>query len=276
VKRKIVPGKGLETDPTIVPTSSMFGFLERLPWKIAGRGVKYKPSAADLQEHPGRKSREEGEALLEESEGDDGAQRHQRKRSGTASSKSTTNSLSSRGDLFPSEDEDDAIPLDDEFAMVLERRNTAQGSDEAGSGKTRGKRHSASQSTRTGSSRNTKSTGDKKRVLSSDSLVAGGSEVDLPSMEDLQLEEERVRMGEEAEIEAKRQSAHRLARERGLSLEGNPPTPGEERTPPPAPPKDSDNTSQPMTAVTFAETDRDPPLQDPDRPVSPKTVSGVD
>lgn len=36
----------------------------------------------------------------------------------------TLDSLSSRGDLFPSDEEDDAIPLDDEFAMVLERRTT--------------------------------------------------------------------------------------------------------------------------------------------------------
>ena len=38
-------------------------------------------------------------------------------------------------------------------------------------------------------------------------------------MDDLRLEEERVRIEEEADVERKRRSAHQLARECGLSIE---------------------------------------------------------
>lgn len=176
--------KGGEVNANQVPSSSMFGFLESLPWKIGRRGLKYKPSAATLQENPHRKALRD--PLLDELEedADDEARsppprqshhrrglsaviagrgeaggvsdsssraagpsrphlppRHHsdqsqktpppsshipnRKRSGTSASHATTTSLSSRGDLFPSEDEDDAIPLDDEFATALERRTTS-------------------------------------------------------------------------------------------------------------------------------------------------------
>lgn len=214
-------------DPTVVPSSSMFGFLERWPWKIGGRGVRYKPSAADLQENPGKGRRSmvgEGEVLIEESgeEGEVGAGRRGRKRSGTATSGSTTNSLSSRGDLFPSEDEDDAVPLDDEFAMVLERRTTGTMSDDHSSGKKKkqGRRPEGSRaSTKTASSRDTKSTGKRKGSFSSGKVadVAEAAEVQAPSLTDLKLEEERLRLEEEAEVERKREAAQRLALERGLS-----------------------------------------------------------
>ena len=212
-------------DPTVVPSSSMFGFLERLPWKIGGRGVRYKPSAADLQEHPGRGRRTmlgEGGPLIEESgeEGEVGEGRRGRKRSGTATSGSTTNSLSSRGDLFPSEDEDDAVPLDDEFAMVLERRTTGTTSDDHSSGKKRqGRRTTGSRaSTKTASSRDTKNSGKRKSSFSSSKVseVAKAAGVQAPSLADLKLEEERVRLEEEAEVERKREAARRLALERGL------------------------------------------------------------
>ena len=222
-------------DPTVVPSSSMFGFLERLPWKIGGRGVRYRPSAADLQEHPGKGRRTmlgEGEALMEESgeegEVEAGAGRTRgRKRSGTAStSASTTNSLSSRGDLFPSEDEDDAVPLDDEFAMVLERRTTGTTSDDHSSGKKKqGRRPTASRasasraSTKTASSRDTKTSGKRKSSFSSGKVsdVAEATEVQTPSLTDLKLEEERLHLEEEAEVERKREAAQRLALERGLN-----------------------------------------------------------
>ena len=214
-------GKGGEGDPTIVPNSSMFGFLEHLPWKIGGRGVRYRPSAADLQDRPQRKAVVEAEPLIEGSDEEEAIRRHQRKRSDTQGSKSTNNSLSSRGDLFPSEDEDDAVPLDDEFAMVLERRNTGTQSDEAGSGRTRGKRVSGSRaSTKTASSRETKRTRSRERRSSVSS--GKGASMDttiyngLPSMEDLEREEQRVRLEEEQENEKKRQEAHRLAVKRGL------------------------------------------------------------
>ena len=149
-------------DPTILPGSSMFGFLERLPWRIGGRGVRYKPSAADLQENllggerqghgnverrkPGMDievgSEEETSALLDDDDDDeeeaDGNHQHKqhinthqslrRNRAGTTSSRSTQNSLSSRGDLFPSEDEAaDAVPLDDSFALSFARRSSDSG-----------------------------------------------------------------------------------------------------------------------------------------------------
>ncbi|MCJ1471854.1 hypothetical protein MMC13_000495 [Lambiella insularis] len=284
-KRKGVtlPGKGGEIDPTMVPNSSMFGFLERLPWKIGGRGVKYKPSAADLQEHPGRKSREEGEALIEESENEDAAQRQQRKRSGTTGSRSTTNSLSSRGDLFPSEDEDDAVPLDDEFAMVLERRNTNNtGTDEASSGRTRGKRPSASKtSVATESSKDTRSTEDRGREMS----VTGGpidaadnSDVELPTLDDLRLEEERLRQEEDEEVERKRRAAHQLALERGLPA-GDPQTPsaiGDQRLqlPQKEPPVETPHLSSEASREGDQVAQANP---EPDRPPdSPRTFSSVD
>ena len=142
-------------DPNLVPKSSMFGFLERLPWKIGGRSVRYRPSAADLQENVGKGARE-AEPLMEESEESITSKRrgrHGRNRSGTANSRSTTNSLSSRGDLFPSEDEDDAVPLDDEFAMVLGRRNTGTASDDRSSKKSKRRPATSPVSTKTVSSR---------------------------------------------------------------------------------------------------------------------------
>src|SRR5437667_5985917 len=93
---------------------------------MGGKGLGYKSSADDLQEHPGahRAAVEEHEPLVEDAEEEDSVagQKHNRKRSNTANSGSTTDSFRSRGDLFPSEDEDDAIPLDDEFAMALEQQ----------------------------------------------------------------------------------------------------------------------------------------------------------
>ncbi|SLM34516.1 Zinc finger, C2H2 [Lasallia pustulata] len=143
------------------------------------------------------------------------------KRSGTATSGSTSNSLSSRGDLFPSEDEDDAVPLDDEFAMVLERRTTGTTSDDHSSGKKRqGRRPTGSRaSIKTASSRDTKDTGKRKSSFASSkvSSVAEAAEVQAPSLTDLKLEEERLRLEEEAEVERKREAAQKLALERGLS-----------------------------------------------------------
>ncbi len=165
-------------DPTIIPQSSVLGFLERLPWKIGGKGLRYKPSAADLRDHPGGYRAEEGEEaepLMEDHEEHEVAikasKKHKRNRSNTATSGHTSDSLSSRGDIFPSEDElDDAQPLDEEFAAILERRNTNMGSDEASSGKPRGgKGLSASRaSTRTASSKSTRE--ELRKIMSSGAL----------------------------------------------------------------------------------------------------------
>ncbi|MCJ1317529.1 hypothetical protein MMC15_002854 [Xylographa vitiligo] len=280
-----LPGKGDEMDPTVLPNSSMFGFLERLPWKIGGRGVKYKPSAADLQEHPGRKSRAEGEALLEESEGEDTVQRQKRTRSGTTTSRSTNNSLSSRGDLFPSEDEDDAVPLDDEFAMVLERRNTNPGSDEASSRKTKGKRPSSSGlSSKTASSKDTRSIGDNAPRASAPGEAADDppapSATELPTMDDLRLEEERVRQDEDDEVARKREAAHRLALERGLPTDGSQaPATAAAEEPPRPPDEEPQIPDAPATPAEHHEAAAAAPHVDPEpqrRPPSPRSVSSPD
>lgn len=210
---------GGEEDLNVVPRSSMFGFLERLPWKIGGRGTRYRPGVADLQENVGRRGAE-AEPLIGD-DNDEGRGRHGRSRSDTVNSKSTINSLSSRGDLFPSEDEDDAVPLDDEFAMVLERRTTTT-SDDRSSRRKSGKRPSVSRkSTNTASSKGTRNTRKEGRSTSNSSRKETGlaetPNDDAPSMIDLKHEEERVRREEESQLEGKRQAAHKLALERGLS-----------------------------------------------------------
>ena len=210
-------------DPTVIPSSSVLGFLERFPWRIGKRGVRYRPSGADLQENPG-KGRMEREPLLEgsdegESDGGKGAenvnaQTAGRQRSATQSSRETSNSMSSRGDLFPSDDEEDAIPLDDEFAMALgprlanddehriTRRSTS-GTEDSKSTRSKGK----------GKTRR------KGSHLQSPALGDTGT-VGMPTLEDLKREEERARIEEEMEIERKRHAAEKLALERGLHVQG--------------------------------------------------------
>ncbi|KAL9614288.1 MAG: hypothetical protein Q9167_001244 [Letrouitia subvulpina] len=217
--------KDAAADANIVPSSSMFGFLERLPWKIGGRGRRYRPSAADLQDvGEGTRTRKptahhhhgEDEPLISESEDETAAAvgaEQGRNRSGTMSSRETATSLSSRGDLFPSEDEDDAVPLDDEFTIALERRTTTT-SDEHSKRAAGGSRAS----TKTKSSADTRSSGGKTKKRRGTSASRGEqTSTSPPSMTDLKEEEERVRMEEEAEVDRGREAARRLARERGLS-----------------------------------------------------------
>jgi len=206
-----------EDDLNVLPKSSKFGFLERLPWKFGGRGVRYRPSVADLQENVGRRGAE-AEPLISGEEDGEGRSRHGRSRSDTVGSRSTMNSLSSRGDLFPSEDEDDAVPLDDEFAMVLERRTTGTMSDDHSSGKKSKKRPPGSRtSSKTASGKENK----QKRGISASSgkrnHLVDTEEEDVPSIVDLKQEEELVRREEEAQVEERRRAAQDLARERGLS-----------------------------------------------------------
>jgi len=134
----------LEDSPqqsNVIHSSSYFGFLERLPFRLGSKSLKYQPSIADLQEHPGsrRLDMPEEDPLLEDYEDasyDVSRSSHRRSRSDTHNSGHTTDSLSSRGDIFPSEDEmDDAVPLDDEFALHLERRSTGPMDDFASSGR---------------------------------------------------------------------------------------------------------------------------------------------
>ena len=226
-KTGVEPGDA-ESDPTVIPSSSYFGFLERLPWKLGSKNLRYKPSAADLQENPGGvriRDVAATEPLIEASDESDRDERrtqgHGRKRSGTAGSRSTTNSLSSRGDLIPSDEEDDAVPLDDEFdAMILAKRTT--NSEDHSSGKVSIKRPGVSRtSTRTMSSKSTKS-GTKSRRSSSKKSIepvepSVEEQVEPPSIVDLTQEEERIRAEQEIEVEQKREAARKLAAERGLA-----------------------------------------------------------
>lgn len=219
-----------EAARNVVPQSSYLGFLERFRWWPGGRGVRYKPSPADLQENPGRISarREEIETLLEESEESNdelgvGAMErrkpkksHTRQRSDTGASdasKSTTNSLSSRGDLIMGDEEDDAVPLDDEFAVMLSRQMTGQSHRRPGVSR---------KSTRAASSKSARSAG-SKRSNSSRSIepmrvapVLEQREVQVPSMATLRAEEESLRIQQEMEIDQKRKAAQALATDKGM------------------------------------------------------------
>lgn len=210
--------------PTVIPSSSYLGFLERLPFKFGGK-LRYKPSAADLQEHPGRLKRDEleHEPLLEvNEEGDrDVSLTQGRQRSATTASRSTTNSLSSRGDLIPSDEEADAVPLDDEFAMALERRITGTTSEDHSSGKSRSSRKPrvSRTSTRTLSSLSTNNSSGFRRVspIKSPQDVEQTSASQVPSLTDLQAEEEEAKAEEESELAKKRDLAQKLAADQGLS-----------------------------------------------------------
>ncbi|KAF4629897.1 hypothetical protein G7Y89_g8245 [Cudoniella acicularis] len=229
--------KSLDPDPTIIPSTSALGFLGRLPFKLGGT-LRYKPSAADLQDHPGALRaefiEEEAEPLISDDDSEQeqpAAKGHTRNRSSTASSGNTSDSFRSRGDLFPSDGEDDAIPLPDEFAMVLERRATNSNMDDRSSGKTRsskGKKPAGSRNISRNLSRATQSSQSipalsKNQASSEASLtefpdIASPEIIETPSLKDLQEEEERIRLEEDGEVERKRLAAAKLAMERGLHV----------------------------------------------------------
>lgn len=230
-RKSAVPPHDGGPDPTVIPGSS--GFFGKL---FGAKALRYKPSAADLQEHPGarrlRRDLTEGEALLQES-ADVRKGKHRRARSGTATSGNTTDSLSSRGDIFPSDEEDDAIPLDDEFAMVLERRTTLSGTSgpetETSSNKSRstrerrrGKRPSAGSRTSTISSRSRGGRKGRSRTNSSAAHtpieeITPDAEGEVASLTELKQEEHEVAREEEADVERTRQEAQKLAAEQGLA-----------------------------------------------------------
>jgi hypothetical protein len=241
--------QGESPDPNVIPASNYLGFMERI---IGRRGLRYKPSAADLQEHPGahRVTPEEQEVLIEDSDEDGPAttyKKHRRVRSSTATSGHTTSSLSSRGDLFPSDDEDDAVPLDDEFAMALERRTTGSGPDEGSSRKTRsaGSKSRSRLSTRTVSTKSLQSPG--RKASGSRREEADVHTVNVPTLSELQAEEERVHREEEALVEEKRIAAKKLAQERGLKPTESKPV--VLRSPSPSRPSELDSKSPASTGM---------------------------
>ncbi|KAJ4347465.1 hypothetical protein N0V95_005386 [Ascochyta clinopodiicola] len=221
-------------DPTLIPSSSYFGFLGRLPFNLGGHGLRYKPSAADLTDHPGaqRRSLDEDQPLIEGSdeESDDAHahahdyKTHRRARSNTHTSGHTTDSFSSRGDIFPSEDElDDAVPLDDEFTIALERRTTGQWDDGPNSSgrntRSNSKRPSRSASSRTVSS-GKRSNDDMRPVNASNNIIEEvdiDADANMPTLDDLSREEDRLRLAEEADVARKRLEARQLAVQRGLA-----------------------------------------------------------
>ncbi|KAI1852393.1 hypothetical protein JX265_003840 [Neoarthrinium moseri] len=209
-------------DPTIIPSTQPIGFLGKLPFKIGGT-LRYKPSAANLQEHPGSSRHHDGEQEPLLGRDDDYHPEEPlpqtRKRSGTTGSGDTSDSYRSRGDLFPSdgEGEEDAVPLDDEFAVALDRV------DDRSSNRTRsskGKRTASYGIARSGSRTTMDSTYSRPSSLRpAHSPMFEAEDPTLrftPSLDDLQQEEEQVRLEEDEEVEKKRQAAAQLALQRGL------------------------------------------------------------
>ncbi|KKY28570.1 hypothetical protein UCRPC4_g00501 [Phaeomoniella chlamydospora] len=169
------------------------------------------------------------EPLVETSEDEDyrahlpkGKKKHGRKRSSTNGSEDTTNSLSSRGDLIPSDEEleADAVPLDDEFAMVLERRNTNPiNPDDRSSGKTgSGKRAGSSRRsiTRSVSQKSVGSGKSTTRKGGGNEDIQEHEELVIASLGDLKQEERQIQKEEETQIERRREAAQILAQDRGL------------------------------------------------------------
>ncbi|KAL0633207.1 hypothetical protein Q9L58_007891 [Maublancomyces gigas] len=182
-----------EQDPTVIPRTTVFGFLARFA-PFRGKGLRYKPSAANLQEHPQRGT---GLATVQEDDVDSVTGADMRRQRTNSSGDSIGGSLRSRGDLWPSEDDDDAIPIGDDVFLrgsdgegdgflILRRRDDDEGSDTTigPRGRSRGRPRSGP--------------------------------VDD---EVLRREEEEARIAEEAEVEMKREAARRLAVHRGLSAD---------------------------------------------------------
>ena len=217
-----------EEDPTVIPSTNPIGFLARLPFRFGGT-LRYKPSAANLQEHPGASRigrRGEHEPLLagvDETPLEEEVRIPNRKRSGTSGSGDTSDSYRSRGDLFPSDGEgdEDAVPLDDDLGVVLDhmddrsssRTKSSKGKRVAGAGLPRSVSRTTIDSAL--SSRTATATAARGHTSGPPSPTVKPT----PSLEDLQQEEERLEREEDAAVEKKRQAAANLALRRGLSRE---------------------------------------------------------
>lgn len=221
--------KASEHDPTIIPSTQPIGFLSKLPWKMGGT-LRYKPSAADLQDHPGKHENPETAPLLGggDDESDYGQLIVPRKRSGTTGSGGTghtSDSYRSRGDLFPSdgEGEEDAIVLDDDVTYDMVRNDRSSGkSDRTRSSK--GKRPvegggffgTRTLSRTTIASNSSADTMPLQRSMSSLAISPAAVER-VPSLHELELEEERLQEEEDQEVARKKEAAEQLATQLGLS-----------------------------------------------------------
>lgn len=270
-----------EDDPTVIPRTAPLGFLGRLPFKFGGT-LRYKPSAANLRDHPGalvpgqqqpggRRHRDENEPLLgtslEEGEHARIHEQHAREspqlrpRSNTGESEGTSSSsYRSRNDIFPSDGEgdEDAVPLDDEFAVAFgrvddgssNRTRSTKGKRPANGDRESGILRSVSRTT-------IASTYSAYQIDDTTIFPTSGSEDALPtpSLEDLQREEELAEREEYEEIERKRKAASRLAAQRGLRKE-------EEGTPKPEPaPKLEPELESKQAEVNHGSTPEEPILQ---------------
>ncbi|KAJ6779320.1 hypothetical protein PWT90_02503 [Aphanocladium album] len=220
--------KASEHDPTIIPSTQPIGFLSKLPWKMGGT-LRYKPSAADLQDHPGKPENPETAPLLgSDDESDYGQLIVPRKRSDTTGSGGTghtSDSYRSRGDLFPSdgEGEEDAIVLDDDVTYDMVRNDRSSGkSDKTRSSK--GKRPveggnffgTRTLSRTTIASNSSADTVPLRRSISSLAMSPAAAER-VPSLHDLEMEEERLQQEEDLEVARKKEAALQLATQLGLS-----------------------------------------------------------
>ncbi len=223
--------KTSENDPTIIPSTQPIGFLSKLPWKMGGT-LRYKPSAADLQDHPGKHENADNPETAPLLGGDDESDYGQlivsRKRSGTTGSGGTggtSDSYRSRGDLFPSdgEGEEDAIVLDDDVTYDMVRNDRSSGkSDRTRSSK--GKRPaegggffaSRTLSRTTLASNSSADTMPLQRSISSLAISPAAVER-VPSLQDLQMEEQRLQDQEDQEVARKKEAAAQLAAQRGLA-----------------------------------------------------------
>lgn len=198
-----------QQDPSVIPNSSSFGFLDCLPFRSRAKELRYRPSAAGLQERP--KGRRKAEGALGGGREDDSIsgvraeRKHGRKRSATVGSGHTTDSYSSRGDIFLSdEDMDDAVPFDDEFAAEL-----VPSHDDASSGKTTGGRR---MSRTTPSTRSKKSSNASSRRVSQGNLEAMASS---PDGGELKGAGQAMQAHDERNMKALRDAAMTLAIEPG-------------------------------------------------------------
>lgn len=251
-KSALLPHDG-GPDPTIIPNTSALGFLSYFTWVRKRQALRYKPSAADLQDHPGgyggvggefrEGDDEEREALLGHDSGENtpserSHKRRGRNRSGTTSSGDTTDTFRSRADLFPSEDEDDAVPLDDEFEIDLSPDGEVLGKKSK-----KGLRRTRTADTSSGLSghysiRSPTRSGGRKTPQSDEFRIEGDIDIDDDNDgdvdsavvtfaegltdEEMRREEEELRREEEHAFEMRREAAKRLALQRELSTEEGP------------------------------------------------------
>ncbi|KAL3957110.1 hypothetical protein ACCO45_007688 [Purpureocillium lilacinum] len=225
--------KTTEQDPTIIPSTQPIGFLSKLPWKMGGT-LRYKPSAADLQEHPGKHDHDHGHGHgLAESEpllGPDTSSDYRplhvaRQRSGTTGSGDTSDSYRSRGDLFPSDGEgdEDAVPLDDEVTYDMIRKDDRSSGKTSRTRSSKGKRPAEGLATSRTVSRTTLGSSisgespELDRTLRS--LPVTPDVENVPSLEDLEREEERLRQEEEEEVARRKEAARQLAAQKGLGTD---------------------------------------------------------